>query len=322
MTTAGQVLKEDISIIIVNWNSGNQLGKCLASVASFGSGGVSKVVVVDNDSSDGSADGLERFDLPLEIILNNDNLGFAHACNQGASVCDERYLLFLNPDTEIFENSLTVPLAFMEDEANQKVSICGIQLVDEKGRVARTCARFPTLWRFAAQTSGVSAIPGLKGAGVRMDEWDHLSNNSVDQVIGAFFFTRRSVFEALKGFDERFFVYFEEVDFSFRAKQAGWKTIYLTGAQAFHEGGGTSRQVKSARLFYSLRSRLLYGFKHFPRWQAWSLTGVTMIVEPLSRSVFSLLRGGMRDVRNTWRGYSMLYRDLANILDNSRDISE
>lgn len=304
----------NIDIVIVSWNAGKQLDKCLASIARFGEENIKKVVVVDNASSDGSADDLDRFGLPLEVIRNQENLGFALACNQGAAVCDSRYLLFLNPDTEIFENSFDVPLAFMEDEVNQDVGICGIQLVDEKGRVVRTCARFPSLSRFAAQAIGLNKIPGLRGMCALMAEWDHLSDKSVDQVIGAFFFARRTVFEALNGFDERFFVYFEEVDFSLRAKRAGWKTVYLTGAYAFHEGGGTSRQVKATRLFYSLRSRLLYGFEYFPSWQAWVLLGLTLFVEPLSRSVFSLLRGGMRDVRNTWRGYNMLYRDLPNIL--------
>ena len=133
---------------------------------------------------------------------------------------------------------------------------------------------------------------------------------------------RRSVFEALNGFDERFFVYLEDVDFSLRAKQAGWKTAYLTDAQAFHAGGGTSSQVKAARLFYSLRSRLLYGFKHFPSWQAWVLLWITLLVEPFSRTVFSLIRGGTRDVRNTWSGYGMLYRDLPDILGKSRGAPE
>jgi GT2 family glycosyltransferase len=311
-----------IDIIIVNWNSGDLLRKCLFSLNRFSCGNLSKVVVVDNGSVDTSADGLGKFDFPLQVLRNRENLGFARACNQGAAVCDARYLLFLNPDTELFDSSLVVPLAFMEDATNLDVGICGIQLVDEKGRVARTCARIPSLSRFAVQAIGLNKFPGLRGAGVHMDEWDHLSDKSVDHVIGAFFFMRRTVFEALNGFDERFFVYLEDVDFSLRAKQVGWKTVYLTGAQAFHQGGGTSRQVKAKRLFYSLRSRLLYGLKHFSLWQAWVLLGLTIVVEPLSRSVFSLFRGGIRDVRNTWRGYSMLYRDLPNILGKSRENSE
>ena len=313
-----------LSIITVNWNAGQQLRDCLESIVTADHNGftLGRVVVVDNASSDNSLDGLDSYNLPLKIIRNIENRGFGAACNQGAALCDSDYLLFLNPDTRLHDNSLTVPLAFMEDEANRDVGICGIQLIDEKGEVSRTCANFPSLWRFTAQATGVNKLPGLKGSGVHMAEWDHLSDRPVDQVIGAFFFMRRSVFVALHGFDERFFVYFEEVDVSLRARQAGWKTVYIAGAQAFHQGGGTSQQVKARRLFYSLRSRLLYGFKHFPRWQAWLLTGVTMLVEPISRTLFSLLRGGMQDVRNTWRGYGMLYRDLITILNKVKQESD
>ncbi|MDX2463896.1 MAG: glycosyltransferase family 2 protein [Porticoccus sp.] len=305
-----------LDIIIVNWNAGQQLRDCLESIVSVNHNGftLGRVVVVDNASSDASLEGIDSLNLQLKIIRNEENHGFGAACNQGAVQCDADYLLFLNPDTRLFENSLAVPLAFMEDEANQGVGICGIQLVDEKGHVARHCANFPSLWRFAAQATGVNKLPGLRGAAVHMAVWDHLSDRSVDHVIGAFFFMRRGVFDALHGFDERFFVYLEDIDLSLRARQTGWRTVYLAGAQAFHQGGGTSQQVKARRLFYSLRSRLLYGFKHFPRWQAWLLAVITMLVEPISRTLFSLLRGGMQDVRNTWHGYGMLYRELPKIL--------
>ena len=314
-----KVMCPSLDIIIVNWNAGRQLRDCLESIVSVRRDGftLGRVVVVDNASSDGSLDDLDALSLPLNIIRNSINRGFGAACNQGAALCDARYLLFLNPDTVVFENSFDVPLAFLENEASQDVGICGIQLVDEKGHVAHTCSRFPSLWRFAAQAIGLNKIPGLRTTGMLMAEWDHFSDKLVDQVMGAFFFTRRTVFEGLKGFDERFFVYFEEVDFSLRATKLGWETVYLTGAQAFHQGGGTSRQVKATRLFYSLRSRLLYGFKHFPRWQAWLLLGQMLLVEALGRSIFSLLRGGIKDVRNTWSGYGMLYRDLPGILGKS-----
>ena len=90
-----------LSILIVNWNTGDQLRDCLFSIAKYAAGHVSKVVVVDNASNDGSARDLEHFNIPLEVIRNSKNLGFARACNQAATVCDSRYLLFLNPDTRI-----------------------------------------------------------------------------------------------------------------------------------------------------------------------------------------------------------------------------
>lgn len=311
-----------IDIIIVNWNSGDQLTKCLSSIDRFGCEVVSKVVVVDNGSIDGSADHLEGFGFSLQVIFNRRNLGFARACNQGARECNAGYLLFLNPDTEVFNESLVVPLNVLEDVRNSDVGICGIQLVDEKGSVGRTCAYFPSLRRLVVQAVGLNKVDRLSGQGVHMDDWNHLSSRSADHVIGAFFFMRRGVFDSLKGFDERFFVYLEDVDFSLRARIAGWRTFYTTDSQAFHKGGGTSHQVKAKRLFYSLRSRLLYGFKHFPRWQAWMLVGITLIVEPFSRSAFSLVRGGKEDLRSTWNGYGLLYSDLPNILAiqyNARD---
>ncbi len=309
-----------LAIIIVNWNAGKQLRDCLDSIVSTSRNGftLARVVVVDNASTDGSLEGLESLSLPLHIIRNSENRGFAAACNQGAAVCDADYLLFLNPDTKLFTGSLAVPVAFMEDTANQDVGICGIQLVDEHGRVARTCANFPTLGRFAAQATGIDKIPGLRGAGVHMAAWDHLETRAVDHVIGAFFFIRQGLFAAMQGFDERFFVYLEDVDLSFRTAQSGWRSVYLTETQAFHLGGGTSLQVKARRLFYSLQSRLLYAFKHFPRWQARILTVITLLIEPLSRTLFSLLRGGVQDMRNTWRGYGMLYRELPKILKGQK----
>lgn len=313
-------MTKSLAIIIVNWNAGQQLRDCLVSITTAtGDGFVLRlIVVVDNASTDDSLGGLDSLHLPLTIIRNADNRGFAVACNQGAALCDSDYLLFLNPDTRLYDNSLAVPLEFMESEVNREVGICGIQLIDEQGVVARTCARFPTLSRLTAQTIGLNKLPWFKGGGMHMAEWDHLSQRPVDQVIGAFFFMRRTVFESLNGFDERFFVYFEEVDVSFRAAQAGWDTVFLADAKAFHVGGGTSQQVKATRLFYSLRSRLLYGLKHFTLWQTGLLFGITLLVEPISRTLFSLLQGGMQDVRNTWAGYTMLYLDLPNIFRKSK----
>ncbi|HED33223.1 MAG TPA: glycosyltransferase family 2 protein [Gammaproteobacteria bacterium] len=310
-----------VDIVIVNWNSANQIGECLSSIGRFNTGNISKVVVVDNGSSDGSADNFSDFSycdsLQIEVVRNADNRGFARACNQGAVLCNADYILFLNPDTKLFEKSLVVPVAFMEDPTNKNVGICGIQLVDKKGRVARTCANFPTLARFIAQAMGLNKIPGLKGTGGHMDDWDHCSEKRVDHVIGAFFLVRKNLFEALSGFDERFFVYLEDIDFSFRAGQQGWKTLYLSDAQAFHEGGGLSKQVMAKRLFYSLRSRLLYGFKHFSWWQAWLLVGVVLLIEPFVRTVFLLFRGDFTGVWDTWSAYNMLYRDFPNFLSIS-----
>lgn len=302
-----------IDIVIVNWNAGVQLKECINSVVEHGDAQVSRIIVVDNGSTDGSADaiaGLPR----VEIIRAGKNLGFGAACNIGAKRGRSPYILFLNPDTRIEANSISVPLAFMEKAGNSKVGICGIQLVDEQGQISRSCAHAPSLSRLVSSSIGLNKVPCLKHTGMAMDTWDHRDTQQVDQVIGAFYFIRRSLFEECEGFDERFFVYFEEVDVARRAREIGWSSWYLVEAKAFHAGGGTSQQVKAHRLFYSLRSRLLYAFKHFPGWQAYLLVVVTFVLEPLTRSAWCLIRGDIAGVKHTWSAFRMLWQSMGHIL--------
>ena len=302
-----------ISIVTVNWNAGPQLKECLDSLLAHNTGEVSRILVVDNGSTDGSADAVES--LPgVEVIRTGKNLGFGAACNIGAKAVSAPYILFLNPDTRLEAGSLSVPLAFMEQPENAKVGICGIQLVDEQGKVSRTCARFPSLGRLVSSALGLDKLQGLQGSGVHMHDWDHMDSRQVDHVMGAFYLMRREVFKQVDGFDERFFVYLEDVDLSKVVKDLGSDIWYLTEAQAFHAGGGTSRQVKVHRLFYSLRSRLLYAFKHFPHWQAWTLVAVTNLLEPFTRSVWCLLRGDVAGAKHTWAAYRMLWRSMGHIL--------
>lgn len=302
-----------LDIVIVNWNAGPQLEECVRSVIAHKEGCVDRVIVVDNGSTDGSVDTLDA--LPgVEVLRTGENLGFAVACNIGVAVGASPYVLFLNPDTRVEPGSLSVPLAFMERPDNASVGICGIQLVEKNGGVSRTCARFPSLWRLTASALGFDKLPGLRGTGMVMIDWNHGDSRQVDHVMGAFFLIRRDVFEACGGFDERFFVYLEDVDLSKRSRLAGWNSWYIVEARIFHAGGGTSRQVKARRLFYSLRSRLLYGFKHFPRWQVWALVIVTGLLEPLTRTVWCLSRGDLEGVRNTWSAYRMLGVGMGRIV--------
>ncbi len=293
-----------VSIIIVNWNAGPQLKTCIDSIIQFGGDLVEKIIVVDNGSVDGSELAVEA--IPnVNLIRTGENLGFGKACNLGAKTADSDYLLFFNPDAALFEGTLTKVVNFMQEPANQAVGICGVQLIEENDQVSRSCARFPSTCRFLTHAVGLDRIfPHLNHF---MTEWDHLADRQVDQVIGAFFFVRCRLFEQLQGFDERFFVYFEEVDFSYRAHQAGWNTFYLADAQAFHAGGGTSNQVKARRLFYSLRSRLQYAFKHFSVPAALTVLFTTFFLEPLTRSVLALARRALPRFKETWAGYVMLW---------------
>src|SRR6266851_6014624 len=126
-----------LDIIIVNWNSGLHLKQCLESVPAASSEGfrLERVVAVDNDSRDGSAEGLQQAGRSLSVMRNGINRGFAAACNQGALGSRADYLLFLNPDVRLLANSLSIPIQFMEQTEKKKVGICGVQLLDPQGRL-------------------------------------------------------------------------------------------------------------------------------------------------------------------------------------------
>ena len=293
-----------IDIVIVNWNAGFLIKECIDSIIKFKSTSVSKIIVVDNNSTDGSENFLDNY-TEVTLIRAGENLGFGKACNLGASLCQAEFILFLNPDTQLRSCTLSKVLRYMHEEENAKVGICGVQLFDERNQVARSCSRAPSATAFFAHAIGMTKI--FPSFGDAMREWDHSSTRIVDQVIGAFFLVRRNLFFSLDGFDERFFVYFEEVDFSVRAKNNGWYSVYFSGAEAFHLGGGTSCQVKAKRSFYSIRSRIQYAFKHFSAPSVLVVLFVTLCIEPISRSVFALSKGSIVSFIENLRAYNMLY---------------
>ena len=120
--------------------------------------------------------------------------------------------------------------------------------------------------------------------------------------------------EALGGWDERFFVYLEDVDLAYRARRQGWLSYYFAEVRAFHRGGGVSRQVKAARLFYSLRSRVLYGFKHFHPAVAIAVVVGTLLIEPLTRIVYAATGHAPTSAGETLKAYWLLWRDLPYVL--------
>ncbi|WP_454021127.1 glycosyltransferase family 2 protein [Azospirillum sp. Marseille-Q6669] len=311
-----------VRIITVNWNAGDLLRACAASVPLALTGAaplkgmtLEAMVVVDNASTDGSADGLETGALvagggPLTVLRNPENRGFAAACNQGAAGSHADWLLFLNPDTRLSDRSLAPALAFLAEPAQARTGILGIRLVDEAGRTQRSCARAPTPGRILAQAMGLDRLAPSLFPPHFMTEWDHLDSRPVDQVMGAFLLIRRSLFEGLGGFDERFFVYFDDVDLCLRARRAGWEVVHFAGAEAYHRGGGTTEQVRDRRLFYALRSRMQFAAKHFSAPAAALVAAATLMVEPLTRLAHALAARSPADARAVLRGSVLLWRSL------------
>lgn len=307
-----------VRIVIVNWNGGDQLIQAINAVraSQLPAGATAEVAVVDNGSFDRSLSWLRQEDATgtLRLVELGTNTGFAHACNAGASDFSGEFLLFLNPDTRVEPDSIQRAIAVLESNVADSVGIVGIQSIGDGAQIQRTCARFPTTRHFLNEALGVAALAPRVFPGLHRRDFDHVESRVVDHVIGAFYLVRTDLFRRLNGFDERFFVYLEDLDFSLRAKEAGYSCYFLTDARMYHKGGGASEAVKDRRLFYSLRSRILYAFKHLSRPSAWIVTIATLGVEPFPRLVRGLLRGSAEELRNTARAFGMLYRALPQIL--------
>jgi N-acetylglucosaminyl-diphospho-decaprenol L-rhamnosyltransferase len=297
-----------IDIVIVNWNSGEQISNCLKSISSsIKNVTILKVIVVDNASNDGSADNINNTSLPLQIIQNSSNMGFAKACNQGAESSVADYILFLNPDTVLFHESIDIPVVFMNQKRNEKVGICGIQLVNESGAISFTCSRFPSASRIIATALGLHKIFPNVVERQLMIEWNHQNDREVDQVMGAFFLIRRDLFDKLDGFDTRFFVYYEEVDLAFRARKEGYSSHFVSSAQAFHKGGGTTANIQGIALFYYLRSRILYCYKHFNFFLSTFIFIITITLEFASRLMQAISSLSFKKIIGVLSAYTKLY---------------
>jgi N-acetylglucosaminyl-diphospho-decaprenol L-rhamnosyltransferase len=280
-----------VDIVIVNWNTGTLLSECLRSIAADVDDReyIGGVIVVDNGSTDGSLEATEGLNLPMTIVRNRANKGFAAACNQGAFAGRARYILFLNPDTRLASGTLDKVARWMEAPENAWIGVCTVQLLDDAGQTTRTCCRFPTARTLAGQALGLDRLLPKWFPPHFLSQAEHTYSHRVDQVIGAFFFVRREMFQRVRGFDERFFVYFEELDLSYRLAVRGWQSYFLASACSYHKGHGSSNQVRATRLFYSWRSRLLYCFKHFAPLSALGIVIVTVLLEPLVRIIAQFL---------------------------------
>jgi len=229
--------------------------------------------------------------------------------------------LFLNPDIRLSPDGLSKSLYFIEDPKNELTGIVGIKLLDNCN-VQRNTARFPSPKSLFYQMLGLDRLWPSRFPAHFMTNWDHKETREVDQVSGAFFLVRHQVFEELRGFDERFFMYYEDLDFAYRAKQAGWKSYYFAEAQAYHKGGGTSNQVKAKRLFYILRSRAYYIAKHFGYMEAVKIIIFSFIIELWVRIIWSLVNLSGTAILETLQAYLMFVREIPKLSRRIKNNSE
>ncbi|WP_127132633.1 glycosyltransferase family 2 protein [Pseudoflavitalea rhizosphaerae] len=262
-----------LSVIIVNYNVKYFLEQCLCSVmkaiAALGEA-AAEVIVVDNQSTDGSVEYLRPKFPSVFFIENRGNSGFGRANNQAVQMSKGEFILFLNPDTIVEENSFTGCLAEMQRQPD--LGAMGIRMVDGGGKYLPESKRgFPTPWVSFCKLSGLTKLFPASRMFARyyLGHLQEKESNEVDVLAGACMLVRRKAIELTGGFDERFFMYAEDIDLSFRIKKAGFRNFYFTGTTIIHfKGESTLKDARYVRHFYE--AMILYVRKHYKGIGAWS----------------------------------------------------
>jgi GT2 family glycosyltransferase len=254
-----------LSVIIVNYRVRYFLELCLHSVQKALQGLDSEVFVVDNNSADGSVEYLRPLFPAFNFIANTENAGFARANNQALQLARGKYILFLNPDTILPEDFANRCLAFLQSTPD--AGGVGVRMIDGSGLFLKESRRgFPSPWVAFCKLSGLTALFPQKRrfAGYYLGHLPQDKTSPAPVLSGACFWVARAILEKTGGFDERFFMYAEDIDLSYRIEQAGYVNYYLAETAIVHfKGESTLKDIRYVKQFYKAMSQ--FRRKHFNR---------------------------------------------------------
>lgn len=292
----------DISVIIVNYNVREFLNNALISLFKALEGYSSEIFVVDNASDDGSVELVQqRFPL-VHLIVNKTNVGFAKANNQALALSTGKYLLLLNPDTLVQEDTFEKLVEFFT--LNNEAGMVGCKILNPDGSLQLACRRsFPTPWTAFTKTFGLSSLfPKSKlVARYNLTFLDPDKSYEVDAISGSFMMLKREVYEQVGGLDETFFMYGEDLDWCFRIQRSGWKVFYVPYTSIIHYKGESTKRsdIDELKVFYN--AMRLFVRKHhtgstFFEWFIYSgiyfrrvIADVSRLVKPLAVILFDML---------------------------------
>ncbi len=259
----------DVSIIIVSWNVADLLAACLDSIlnsdiqiGSVGDGKyVAEIIVIDSASQDDTIAMLKAHYPQVTLLAQNENVGFTRGNNIGFEAAQGRYLFMLNPDTELLDNALPQMLDYLE--AHPDVGIIGPHTLNSDGSTQSTRRRFPTVKLGFFESTWLQGIaPKKMLSQFYVEDIEDDAIAEVDWVQGSALLARREVYEQIGGLDTNYVMFFEELDWCKRAKNAGWRVVYYGKAQIIHHGGQSTAQVPAHKHIHFQQSKLRYYKKH------------------------------------------------------------
>lgn len=247
----------DVTVVIVSYRVPELLARCLASIRDTTTARAVRSVVVDNASGDGTVEQIQRNFPQVTVIANEENRGFSIASNQATAAAESEAILFLNPDTELQPHALDEMLDFLESHPD--VGVIGPRLVYPDGQTQPSRRRDPTLLIALVESTLIQRwwprCPVL--AHYYAGDQSEGETQQVDWLVGACLLIRRAALRKAGGFDERFFMYSEEMDLCRRIRENGWRVVYLPSARVTHHEGRSSEQnlARRARTFNESKCR-------------------------------------------------------------------
>jgi len=268
----------ELSIIIVNWNGGNLLRRCLEKIVSSQPTTSYEIVIIDNASEDDSLDQLRTSEplaplftnQQLRIVNNSENRGFGAANNQGFALTNAPFLFLLNLDTEV--RSGTIDTLMRTIKSDPQIGVCGPKILNTDGSL-QISAFFnpPRVWHtILSQLKLYQLLPRrLRGELLLGRHWDHDRLRSVPMLSGVAMLARREMIDEVGGFNEKFHMYSEDTEWCWRITKANWKLMFVPDAVLLHHGAESSKKRWSSRERLKVRLEAGYVFEHMalPRWR-------------------------------------------------------
>jgi N-acetylglucosaminyl-diphospho-decaprenol L-rhamnosyltransferase len=251
-----------LSVITVTHNHGPYIGQCLSTLVPEVSALGGEVIVIDNLSDDHSVDVIRQFP-KVKLVINPERRGFSANNNYGMAIAQGRYILLLNPDTEVMPGALTELVRFMDQHPH--VGMCGAQLLFPDGRIQPSPRRFPTIGAAISRRTPIRRFLQNSRFNRRhlMLDVDHQTPRSVDWLLGACMFIRREVLNTVGPLDEGFYLYVEDIDWAQRIHQAGWDIYYVPTAKIMHHHLALSdKQLFSYYMWLHIQSMVRYTLRY------------------------------------------------------------
>jgi GT2 family glycosyltransferase len=253
---------KSVSVIIVSWNAREYLRNCLNSINQAGVSCVQEVIVVDNDSKDGSSEMVEKEFPRVTLIRAGENLGFARANNLAMKYAKGSIYALVNSDVIIHPGCLETLAEFLEQ--HNEVGLVGPRVIGADGNLQRTCRKEPTIWNTTCRILALDRIfPDCQMlSGFDMPHRNHTKCMEVEVLSGCFCMARKKAVDEVGGMDEQFFFYAEDIDWCKRFRDAGWKVMFIPEATATHFGGASTSNAPFHYSIEILRATLKYWRKH------------------------------------------------------------